>query len=65
MLAWGDLWAALCLVAVIEGLFLLLAPSGWRQAVQQLAAQPDGRIRRIGAVIVVLGLISLLMVRGG
>ncbi|MDO5506451.1 MAG: DUF2065 domain-containing protein [Pseudoxanthomonas suwonensis] len=65
MTGWGELWAALCLVAVIEGLFLFLAPRGWKQAVEQLAKLPDAHIRRIGAIVLVLGLVSLYLVRGG
>lgn len=63
-LGWSDLMAALCLVAVIEGLFLFAAPRGWKQAVEQLAQLPETQLRRVGAVIVVLGVVSLYFVRG-
>ena len=32
----ADLWAALCLVAVLEGLFLFAAPGAWKRAAEQL-----------------------------
>jgi len=32
----SDLWAALCLVLVIEGLFLFAAPAAWKRMVAQL-----------------------------
>ena len=31
-----DLWAALCLVAVPEGVFLFAAPGAWKRAGEQL-----------------------------
>lgn len=60
----GDLWAALCLVLVIEGLLLFAAPGLWKQAVAQLLAQPERSLRLGGAVMVGLGLLSLYLVRG-
>ena len=61
----GDLWAALCLVAVIEGLFLFAAPGAWKRAVEQMLQMSDEHVRRMGAVILILGLVSLWWVRGG
>lgn len=58
-----DLLAALCLVAVLEGLFLLVAPAAWKRAATQLVASDDARLRRYGVVMVALGLISLQWVR--
>ncbi len=58
-----ELLSALALVAVLEGLFLFLAPGGWKRAAAQLHALPNARLRAIGAVVVVLGLASLLLVR--
>ena len=60
----ADLWAALCLVAVIEGLFLFAAPGAWKRAAEQLHALPDEHVRRIGGVVLILGLLSLYLVRG-
>ncbi|WP_297830525.1 DUF2065 domain-containing protein [Thermomonas sp.] len=60
----SDLWAALCLVAVIEGLFLFIAPGAWKRAAEQLLNLPDARVRRIGGVILALGAVSLWLVRG-
>ena len=59
----SDLWAALCLVAVLEGLFLFAAPGGWKRAAEQLHALPDRHLRAVGGVVVVLGLLSLHFVR--
>ena len=61
----GDLWAALCLVAVLEGLFLFIAPGAWKRAAERLLGLPDAQVRRLGAIILLLGLASLWLVRGG
>ena len=60
-----DLFSALCLVAIIEGLFLFAAPGAWKRAAEQLHAQPNQRVRRIGAAVLIAGLVSLWLVRGG
>ena len=60
-----DLWAALCLVAVLEGLMLFVAPGGWKRAAEQLQAMPDRQLRSIGGVILAAGVIALWLVRGG
>src|SRR5690606_26048693 len=59
-----DLWAALCLVAVLEGLLLFIAPRGWKQAMQQLQALPERHLRIFGGLVAGLGLLALLFVRG-
>lgn len=59
----SDLWAALCLVAVLEGVFLLAAPGAWKRAATALIATEEGRLRRYGAVMIVLGLLALQWVR--
>ena len=61
----SDLWAALCLVAVIEGLFLVAAPGGWKRAAEQLQNLPDEHVRRVGGIVLILGILSLYLVRGG
>ena len=58
-----DLLAALCLVAVIEGLFLFVSPGGWKRAAQQLLAMPDRQVRVMGAIVLVAGLVALTLVR--
>ncbi|MDQ3525834.1 MAG: DUF2065 family protein [Chloroflexota bacterium] len=59
----NDLWVALCLVAVLEGLFLFVVPGAWKRAVAQLLEMPDRQIRVIGAIVLGLGLVSLYFVR--
>ncbi len=61
----SDLWAALCLVAVIEGLLLFAAPGAWKRAMAQLLATPDQQLRTIGAVVLAAGLAALWWLRQG
>ena len=58
-----ELLSALCLVAVIEGLFLFVAPRGWRQAVEQLHQLPDIGLRLVGGIFIAIGLVSLFLIR--
>lgn len=58
-----DLLAALCLVLVLEGLLLFAAPDGWKQLARQMLEFESRRLRAFGAVMVVLGLLSLQLVR--
>ena len=58
-----ELLSALCLVAVLEGLFLFVAPRGWKRAAEQLQRLPDRSLRVVGAAVVGVGLMSLWLVR--
>lgn len=59
----NDLWAALCLVAVLEGLFLFALPGAWKRAVAQMLEMPDRQVRIIGGIVLALGLLALYFVR--
>ena len=61
----ADLWAALCLGAVLEGLMLFAAPGAWKRAAEQLQNMPDEHVRRVGGIVLALGLLSLWLVKGG
>ncbi|MCW5650688.1 MAG: DUF2065 domain-containing protein [Ramlibacter sp.] len=52
-------WAAMALVLVIEGLFPLISPAGWRRMFQRLLGLQDGQLRFFGLCSVVGGLILL------
>jgi len=60
----NDLWSALCLVAVLEGLVLFAMPGGWKRAMAQLQEMSDQQLRTIGGVVLILGLVALYLVRG-
>lgn len=58
-----ELLSALCLVAVLEGLFLFLTPDGWKRTVERLYALSNAQIRSFGGAIVIVGLVALSAVR--
>jgi uncharacterized protein YjeT (DUF2065 family) len=57
-----DLVAALCLVLVIEGLFLFAAPGGWKRMAAQMQQVDEQRLRVFGGVLVVIGVVVLKLV---
>jgi uncharacterized protein len=59
----NDLWAALALVAVLEGLVLFAFPGAWKRAAEELQKMPDGALRRFGAGILIAGLVALYLIR--
>jgi hypothetical protein len=59
----SDFFAALCMVLVIEGLFLLAAPGTWKRIAAQLTTAPESALRMGGGMMIVAGLISLQLVR--
>lgn len=59
-----DLWAAMALLLVFEGILPFLAPGRWKEAVQALAQLDDRQLRLIGLGSMVAGLLSLWWVRG-
>ena len=58
-----DLLAALCLVLVIEGLFLLVAPGAWKRMAAQLTLTPEGALRIGGGIMILTGLVALQLLR--
>ena len=59
----GDLWAALCLVLVLEGLMLFVSPSGWQQMARRMLELEPRKLRVGGAIMMVAGLVCLQLVR--
>ena len=60
-----EVWLALCLVAVLEGLFLFAAPAAWKRSAERILALPDRQVRVIGALMVAIGLLCLYLLRAG
>ena len=52
----------MALVLVLEGLFPLLSPGGWRGMFQKLLTLTDGQLRFFGLASVLGGLIMLWLV---
>lgn len=59
----SDLWAALALVVVLEGLVLFAFPSAWKRTAAQMQAMDERQLRRLGGIILACGLIALYLVR--
>jgi uncharacterized protein len=62
---WADLFTALALVLILEGLYLFAAPDAWKRMVAQLLPQPKQKLSAMGGFMVIAGLITLYFVRGG
>ncbi|MDE0758683.1 MAG: DUF2065 domain-containing protein [Pseudomonadales bacterium] len=50
-----DLWVALCLLLVLEGIGPFISPRGWRGLMQQLSQTDDRYIRIVGLLLMLLG----------
>jgi len=61
----NDLFAALCLVAVLEGLLLFVAPLAWKRMAERLLELPGTVLRGFGALVLLAGLSLLWWVRQG
>lgn len=57
-----QLAAALCLVLVIEGLFLFAAPEHWKRMAERMQQVDRRTLRTIGGGMVVVGLVMLRIV---
>ena len=62
-LQWGDLWSALALVLVLEGLMPFLVPSAYRRTMEQVSQCPDGQLRTIGLISMIIGVGVLYVAR--
>ncbi len=60
----SDLWSALCLVAVLEGLLLFALPGVYKRMAEQLQQLPERQVRITGAIVLAVGVIALVAVRG-
>lgn len=56
---WRDLWVALALLLVIEGIFPFLNPVGLRRLMESLTNLSDAQLRFAGLTSMLLGLILL------
>ena len=60
----NDLFVALGLVLVIEGLIWALAPGAGRRLLEIASATPDAQLRQAGWLAVALGAAIVWLVRG-
>ena len=54
-----ELWSALALVLIIEGLLPFVAPGVWRASFIRLTRLTDGQLRFVGLIAICIGLIAL------
>ncbi|HHO70147.1 MAG TPA: DUF2065 family protein [Halothiobacillus sp.] len=54
-----EIWAALALVLIIEGLLPFISPGSYRRMVQQMAELPDQALRLTGLFLITVGLLVL------
>jgi len=62
-LRWSDLFAAIALYLVIEGLLPFANPSGWRRSFSLISRLSDSQLRAFGLSVMVSGLVLLVVVR--
>jgi len=60
---WTDLWAALALVLVLEGVLPFLSPAVVRRMLESVSQVDDRSMRISGLVSMMAGLVLLYMVR--
>ncbi|MCD9032564.1 DUF2065 family protein [Luteimonas sp. Y-2-2-4F] len=59
----SDLWAALCLALVLEGLMLFALPGFWKRNAAEMLKMPDRQLRMIGGGVMAAALVVLYLLR--
>jgi uncharacterized protein YjeT (DUF2065 family) len=62
---WSNLWSALALVMVIEGLLPAISPRGYRKAIFAMAQMDSRSIRITGLVTMIAGALLLYLLKNG
>lgn len=57
----ANLWAAMALMLVIEGILPFLAPALWRETFRKMTEMSDGQLRFVGLFSMVGGLLLLYL----
>lgn len=55
----AQLGLALCLMAILEGIVLFAFPASWQRLMAELANGSPQRVRLLGGIAMILGLIGL------
>ena len=58
----NDIWLALAMVLIVEGLMPFISPKSWRRLFEQMLTLQDGQIRCFGLVVIALGLGLLMLI---
>jgi uncharacterized protein YjeT (DUF2065 family) len=59
---WHDLWVALALLLVIEGIWPFLNPGSLRETLLSVAQQDDKMLRTVGFISMLAGVVLLYFV---
>jgi hypothetical protein len=59
---WQQFGIAIALLLVIEGIIPFLSPTGWRKTLQVISEMPDEKVRLIGLVSMISGVILLYLI---
>lgn len=62
---WTDLWSALALVLVLEGLLPTLSPRAYRKAMLAMVQMDERSIRITGLISMIIGALFLYLVKNG
>ncbi|MEN8170041.1 MAG: DUF2065 domain-containing protein [Pseudomonadota bacterium] len=62
---WSDLWPALALVMVIEGLLPAISPRAYRKAMLSMAQMDSRSIRITGLVSMIAGALFIYIMKNG
>jgi len=60
---WQDLWVALALVLVIEGILPALSPRRFRQALLLTVQMDEGSLRTAGLISMALGALLIYLLK--
>ena len=60
---WQEIWVAIALVLIIEGVLPFLSPGAVRRAVMQIVQLNDNSLRFVGLTCMVAGCLILFLVR--
>lgn len=59
---WHELWIALALLLIVEGIFPFLSPDGLRKALAAIHQLSDSQLRFAGLTSMLLGVVLLYIV---
>jgi uncharacterized protein YjeT (DUF2065 family) len=59
---WDDLWVAMALMLVLEGMVPFLTPRGFKQMMQSVVRIEDRQLRIAGLVSMVVGVVLLYLI---
>ncbi|HET9843718.1 MAG TPA: DUF2065 domain-containing protein [Gammaproteobacteria bacterium] len=62
-IAWQDVWAALALLFVFEGMMPFINPVRWKTMMQRISQQSDHSLRIMGLTSMLGGVLILYFVR--